>query len=408
MDTASVSQTDWLQALVKRQSKAAELFGRLEPEQKRRGYFHTLHEICQQPWTWLRTCDRLISFQKPLRASLEGVRCLVLTGSGSSEYAGECVSSALQNDLAVWTQSIGGGTLLAHRGGVLPFGRPGMLVSVARSGDSPESRAAVELLMEEEPGFRHIVVTCNEAGGLATAWNGSGKVLVITLPKETNDQSLVMTSSFTNLLLAVRFLGMLHRPQEYRELVSRLGCIASELIQSRFDALAKAAVLDFRRVVYLSSAANSGACREAALKMLEMTAGRVTALSETYLGFRHGPMSFAHDDTLLVCFLSSKPSLRAYELDLMRELDRKKLGLCKLIVGEAVPGDVVRDGDVVIECPGLSQIADEDTAAIHVVAAQLLAFFRCLHEGFRPDSPSEDGVISRVVASFPLHTSPEA
>jgi tagatose-6-phosphate ketose/aldose isomerase len=36
----------------------------------------------------------------------------------------------------------------------------------------------------------------------------------------------------------------------------------------------------------------------------------------------------------------------------------------------------------------------------------LLAFFRCLKEGLRPDSPSETGVIQRVVESFTLHDFP--
>ena len=48
-------------------------------------------------------------------------------------------------------------------------------------------------------------------------------------------------------------------------------------------------------------------------------------------------------------------------------------------------------------------LGSEDDVTIHVVAAQLLAFFRCLEEGLMPDSPSEDGVISRVVEKFPLH-----
>ena len=38
--------------------------------------------------------------------------------------------------------------------------------------------------------------------------------------------------------------------------------------------------------------------------MLEMTAGRVIAISETCLGLRHGPMSMVHGDALVVCFLS--------------------------------------------------------------------------------------------------------
>ncbi len=137
--------------------------------------------------------------------------------------------------------------------------------------------------------------------------------------------------------------------------------------------------------------------------MLEMTAGRVTTMCETYLGVRHGPMSYVHDDTLVVCFLSSDPTLRAYESDLLRELDQKELGLLKIVVGEDIPDDLLRENDVVLECQGLRQVGDENSAVIDVIAGQMLAFFRCLEEGLRPDSPSEDGVISRVVQTFALH-----
>ena len=126
-------------------------------------------------------------------------------------------------------------------------------------------------------------------------------------------------------------------------------------------------------------------------------------LSETYLGVRHGPMSFIHDDTLVVCFFSSDPLLRAYESDLLRELDRKRLGLAKVIVGEHIPAALLRAGDTAIECPGLREIGDENAPLLDVVVGQILAFFRCLAEGLRPDSPCESGIIDRVVQPFPLH-----
>lgn len=405
MDNAHLlTQEDWQQALAKSQGKAAELFGRSEDEQRRLGYFHTLREICQQPWTWLRTCDRMLASRDGLKADLQGIHSLALTGSGSSEYAGECVRFPLQIALGVPTESISGGALLMYGGKALPPGRPGVLVSVARSGDSPESSGVVELLLSTEPQVRHVVVTCNEQGRLASAWHGSRNVRVITLPSETLDESLVMTSSFTNLLLAVRFLGMLDKTNEYRTVCERLSRIASELIQTRLDALAKVAATDFRRAVFLGSGSRFAAAREAALKMLELTAGRVTTVCETFLGFRHGPMSYVHDDTLIFCLLSSDRTIRAYELDLLRELDRKKLGLLKIIIGETIPDSTVRNGDEVIECRGLSELGENDDLAIHVVVAQLLAFFRCLEEGLLPDSPSEEGIINRVVEKFPLHT----
>src|SRR5467141_5000294 len=171
MNRASLlTQVDWQRALTDGQARAAELFSRPKTEQKRLGYFHTLQEICQQPWTWLRTSDRMIASRDSLRQDVAGIRSLALTGSGSSEYAAECVCLSLQNELGICTESISGGALLMYGGRTLPRGRPGLLVSLARSGDSPESSAAVELLLDTEPEFRHVVVTCNEQGNLARAW----------------------------------------------------------------------------------------------------------------------------------------------------------------------------------------------------------------------------------------------
>jgi len=402
--STSESQSAWQLALIRNQLKAAELFARPEADQKRLGYFHTLREICQQPETWLKTSGQMLAATEIIRQVNAGIRSLTLTGSGSSQYAGECVCLALQNDLNIQVTSVGGGTLLTYGGKALPPERPGLVISLARSGDSPESRGAIELLLHTEPEIHHVVVTCNKHGSLTKAWREHDKVRVFTLPRETNDESLVMTSSFTNLLLAARFMSMWKRPDDYAQLCKRSSSIAEQLISENFDVLAGIARSKFQRVVFLRTGPDFGAAREAALKMLEMTAGRVTTLCETYLGFRHGPMSYVQQETLIVAFLSSSPTLRAYETDLLQELDRKKLGLSKLIVGEKIPAEVLRIGDVAIECPGLAELGDQNSATIHVVAAQLLGFFRCLEEGLRPDSPSEDGIIQRVVERFPLHT----
>jgi len=399
-----VTQSEWQGALVENQSKAAQLFGRTEAEQKHLGYFHTLGEICQQPWTWLRTCERMIGLRDSLLESIRGVKSLVFTGSGSSEYAGDCVRLPLQNELPVCVESVSGGTLLMRGASALPKDRPGLLVSLARSGNSPESTGAVRILLDSEPAYRHLVVTCNEAGSLAKTWQDRKDVFVVALPPETNDASLVMTSSFTNLMLAARFLGLLERPEAYRKLCTTQSRICRDLISARFDVLSRVAASEFRRAVFLGSGTGYSASREAALKMMEMTAGRIATVSESYLGLRHGPMSFIHEDTLIVSQLSSDPLTRAYELDLLAELDRKKLGLCKVIVGEHVPESARRAGDEIVNCPGLAELGDDDGAAAFVVVAQLLAFFRCLEDGLRPDSPSEGGVINRVVESFPLHT----
>jgi len=248
-----------------------------------------------------------------------------------------------------------------------------------------------------------LVLTCNQAGSLARTYEHDPRVAVIVLDEQTNDRGLVMTSSFTNLVLAARFLGLSQQPARYQAICEQVVKVASAFIRDYLGKLATVARAPFNRALFLGDGSRFGAAREAALKMLEMTGGRVATMCETYLGLRHGPMSYVHEDTLVVCFLSSDSTLRAYQADLLRELDQKGLGLLKVVVGEAVPTDLLRECDLLLECKGLEQLGDDNFAVIDVIAGQLLAFFRCLEEGLRPDSPSEDGVISRVVRSFALH-----
>jgi tagatose-6-phosphate ketose/aldose isomerase len=156
--------------------------------------------------------------------------------------------------------------------------------------------------------------------------------------------------------------------------------------------------------VYLGSGCRLGAARESSLKMLEMNDGRVWTLPESYLGLRHGPMSALRADTLVVALLSSDPLVRAYEADLIRELDRKKLGARRVVVGASVPRELAPGPeDVIVDTAGAGVTADEDLVLIDVVVGQLLAFFSCLGAGLRPDSPSTGGVISRVVSDFEIH-----
>lgn len=391
----------WLQALSESQPNAAELLSRSPEEQRQRGYFHTLHEICQQPFTWLNTAKQMASASAQLRVLTRGASTIVLTGSGSSEFAGDCVRPLLRHELGVATEVIGGGTLLTYGEEALPPSRPALVISLARSGDSPESVGAISQLLRPE--VRHLVLTCNQQGRLAEVFRGHSNVQVITLDDATNDRSLVMTSSFTNLLLAASSVGLVEAPQRYLAAGEKLSHLGKHFSRTHVGALAAVAGLGFRRAVFLGSGAQLGAARECALKMLEMTAGSVATLCDSYLAFRHGPMSFAHSDTLMVCLLSCDPLLRAYESDLLAELDEKELGLVKVLVGENIPPALARENDVILECPGLSELGDNQVAAIHVITGQWLAFFRCLEEGLRPDSPSEHGVINRVVQSFKLH-----
>ena len=286
------SDSDWLRALAERQPDLAELLSKSPDEQRRLGYLHTLREICQQPHTWLQTSQLMQGCTNILRACVKDIRSLVLTGSGSSEYAGDCVRIPLQSELGITVQGFGGGAILAHGSKGLPPSKPVLMVSIARSGDSPESGGALSHILNTHPEIRHLVLTCNAAGGLATKFASNSRVTVITLPEATNDQSLVMTSSFTNLVLSARFLGLLEIPDRYQAICERSSAIASYILAEHFGRVASRAKAPFKRAVFLGSGARFAAAREASLKMLEMTSGRVATLCETFLGLRHGPMRF--------------------------------------------------------------------------------------------------------------------
>lgn len=368
-------------------------------EQAARGYTDTLREILQQPETWQATAGQLAALlaEPAWRSALDAVACLVLTGSGSSHYVGEVLASGLQARLGKPVLAVPAGTLLTHWRGTLPA--DALLVSFARSGDSPESLAVAEAVFAGRPECRHLAITCNAQGRLATRYRQQEGTLVAVLDERTNDRSLVMTSSFTNLVLAGRALACADAAADYQQAADQAARICQPLFGRPADAIAAFAQGAFEDVCYLGSGAYFGVAREAALKMLEMTGGQVRTMAETFLGLRHGPMSALRRGSVLVAFVSGDAAVREYELHLLREVQAKALATRRILIGDALPADVAGAGDLVIDLPGLAALGDDYGVLPASVIGQLFAFFRCLHAGQRPDAPSQ-GVLTRVVPSI--------
>ncbi len=368
-------------------------------EQNDRGYADTLREICQQPATWVRTAQQVDALQAELRRLVAGCKAIILTGSGSSQFAAECIHPLIQPELGVPALTVGSGEILLQGRAALPLG-PICLVSLARSGDSPESVGVVRMLLKAAPEVSHLVVTCNAQGKLAQLAAGDPRLQAIVLDERTNDRSLVMTSSLTNMVIA----GMALAGQpSYLQRVEKLSRAAQSILLDQASALQEVAQGPFKKVVYLGSGCRYGAAREAALKMLEMTDGRIVTFAENCLGLRHGPMCAIDKETLVVCFLSSDPLRRAYERDLLDELARKHIGWRRVLTGANVPPGLLLDGDLAIDLAGAAQGGDNELAVLDVLTGQLLGLFRSLHEGLKPDAPSASGVISRVVNEFTIH-----
>jgi tagatose-6-phosphate ketose/aldose isomerase len=346
----------------------------------------TLQEIRQQPLLWPTTVERVRSAQKRTHLSVKFPQARVLlTGAGTSAYAASAVASAWPGAHAVPTTDL----LVDMERYLVDVD---MVISLARSGDSPESAAVVECVRSLRPELPQLAIACNENGALSRASIDE----IIALDPRSNDRSLVMTSSFSNLVLA----GLtLVRPEEVAATVDVFSQRAATLLPEIDRACQNVAASVRDRIVVLSSSPALGWAREAGLKTLEMTAGRFPLVTETYMGLRHGPMSFVKADTLVLCLFSSDPVRRLYETDLLRELRTKKVGH---LVGIADAADVEGLFDAVI--PAIAPHADDAIRTPYeIVAPQLLGYYLSLSVGLNPDNPSPDGVINRVVQGVKIH-----
>lgn len=369
--------------------------------QRTEGYGYTLEEIWQQPEMWRDAARRMGAARNQWVNLVQESSTIVLTGSGSSHYVGKCVETALQERTGKSVCAVEAGELLLLGAGALPAARPLLVVSFSRSGDSPESSAVVERLLEEEPEVRHLVITCNPAGRLAQASGGNARVAVVVLDERCCDRSLVMTSSFTSLVVAALALG--YPELEYLASVENVAAGVGGLLNGRMEPLEEFPVERVERMLAVGSGALQGAALETALKMLEMTDGRVLTRAETTLGLRHGPMCALRERSLLFVPLPSHPARRAFVEDLIEEIDRKGLAGWKVLVGARAGGVVKGPRDLFVEIPELEGMGDEWVAVASVVVGQLLAFRRCRADGLRPDEPSVANSITRVVGNFKLH-----
>jgi len=346
----------------------------------------TLKEIVRQPELWPITNQGICSIEHngELRERLRGRRVLI-TGAGTSAYASSAIAAAWPGAVAVPTTDLLVDTK-RYLDGV------DVLISVARSGQSPESVAVVERVQSLRPEIFQVAIVCDPDSALARA-----NVELIVLDPRTNDRSLVMTSAFSNLVLAGNALA---QPDSVSARVDEHSKQAARLIPEIYDVCRRVAARVGGRIVVLSSSPLLGWAREAGLKTLEMTAGHYPVVTETFLGLRHGPMSFVQSDTLVLCLRSSDPVRRAYEIDLISELRSKRIGY---LVGISDPQDTRELFDEVI--PAIAPREDDSLRTPYeIVGPQLLGYHLSLNLGLNPDNPSPEGIINRVVQGFRIHT----
>jgi tagatose-6-phosphate ketose/aldose isomerase len=360
----------------------------------------TVREIGQQPEVWAEASANVEARRAELNGFLspllnqENLR-IVLTGAGTSAFVGGIAAPALSRILDRRIDAIATTDIVSNPLEYLSEDSPTLLVSFARSGNSPESVAATRLADVRLSDVHHLILTCNPDGDLFRAHTDHQKSFVLVMPSRANDEGFAMTSSFTSMLLSI----LLVLGGENPKAVEALSAAARTIIQTRQDSVDKLASADYERVIYLGSGPLTALARESALKLLELTAGKVVSYYDSALGFRHGPKAVLDERTLVVVFVSSDPYTRKYDLDIIEEL-RGSLGAERVIV-IAGQEDASIPGSLVVAHP--TRLDDAFLAVAYVVFAQILALSFALRVGTTPDNPFPNGDVNRVVQGVAIH-----
>ena len=370
--------------------------------------FHTWKEIRQQPEMWLRTYDivsgmksRIESFVKKFVA--EGYE-IILTGAGTSAYIGDALQWVLKGTLLDGARAVATTDIITEADQLFDEQSKVLLVSFARSGNSPESVGAINLVNRTAGKAAHIYITCNEKGQMAVmADKNPDNTLLLLLPPETNDLSLAMTSSYSSMYLACAMVANIERIEEHKGQIEAVSAATAAALDKYEGSIRDMAGRSFNRAVFLGSGELMGVAEESRLKLQELTDGTVMCAFDSFLGFRHGPKAVINKDTLIVYLLSEEPATQRYEYDLIRQIKANNTIAGYVGVSQSKPAieEDYFDLNIIIGIP--AEVKRCYKSVSYVVAAQLLGFYKALDLKRSPDNPSVSGNISRVVEGVTIY-----
>ncbi len=382
-------------------------------EKMERGLEHTPREIWQQPATWSKTYERCQERRGELNDALRRAGIgrgstssptVYLVGAGTSDYTGRALAPLLRRRWGCDVWPIPSTTLLTD---FEEFHRPGrdyLWISFSRSGESPEGVALLEQALNRHREIRHVVITCNQQGLMSQlCLQHPDRAVALVLDDAVNDRGLAMTSSFSNMVLAGQCVGHLEELEQFGEVVAQMSDVGRQFLPAAAEAAAAITTLDWTRACFVGAGVLRAVADESALKVVELSAGKVTTLAETPLGLRHGPLSSVDSQTLFVAFLASEARRRGYELDLLREVDRKHLGRVRAVVTASSGEDVSALADYTLSL-NCADFPDQYRPVLDVMLGQLIGLFASMRCGLKPDQPSPGGTITRVVAPIKLYS----
>ncbi len=385
------------------------VFGITDDKMKETSSTFTLTEIYQQPATWEKTCRQIEEHKEEIQKFIDQViKCedydVILTGAGTSEFVGNALFPHLAGLLNHKAKSYGTTDIVATPEAYLSRTKPTLLISFGRSGNSPESVGAIDAAEAVCDNVYHLFVTCNKNGALSKRADTTDNCYAINLTDETHDQSFAMTSSFSNMYLATYLCFHLNELDEVLDKVRKIAAAGQNFLDNKYS-IAKNIVdeYNFGRIVYLGSNTLKGTSQESALKMLELTAGRVVTMYDTPMGFRHGPKSIVDDTTLTVVYLSDDPYTRQYELDLVKEMSGQRKANKIVAVMNRMDEEAAALVDYTVSFDLDGAYENVLLGLDYILFAQTLAVLKSLSLSITPDNPCPTGEVNRVVQGVTLY-----
>ncbi len=367
--------------------------------------YFTINEIKQQPELWLSIFDLVKRKRFEIQKLLNGYIFskdseAIFTGAGSSFFIGEMVSGPFQLYTGISSRAVSATEIVTHPEMYVNPKKNTLLVSFARSGNSPESIAAINNAQKVSSHVSNLIICCNKDGELMKM--ELKNIYKVLLPEAANDKGLAMTSSVTSMALVALLIARINDVQLLKNQIKLLA-LYSESIFAKAESIFKNVIShNFERVVFLGSGPFIGLAREAHLKLQELTNGKLICTFDSFLGFRHGPKAVVNDKTLIVYFFSNNSYSRQYEIDLANSMDGKVNGIFSMGIAESK-----------IDVKGLNQLITFSEAEekldecflmlCELVVIQLFSFYKSLKEGFNPDNPSINGAIHRVVQGVKIY-----
>lgn len=362
---------------------------------------YTVKEISSQKEVWRSVYNKIKlrrdEIEKFLNKLDKDTR-IVFTGAGSSGFIGDSLAPIIRKEcMFTDVESVHTTDIVGAPEQYLRKDKRTVLVSFGRSGNSPESIAAIDIANSLVDDIYHIIITCNPKGGLSQRIND--KTLNLVFDELSND-GFAMTSSVTGMMLAAYSIFNIKK-----DLTNEMECIslyAEEIINNKYAAIRDAFDTKVNRIVFLGAGNLFGAARESSLKNIELTAGKVMTWYDTPMGFRHGPKAMLNENTLIVLYVSSNAYTRKYDIDMLKELSGSKR--YKLIaVSDRYYEDVEKCCDLYFYNSKTKGLGEGLLPYTNILTAQILALFASVKLGCEPDNPFPSGEVNRVVQGVTIH-----